>query len=97
MDLILHVIIIATVISFTIRVCLWLMRTFFFRSKALERAAPPGDKNWAIVTGCTSGIGEGFAEELAARGLNVVLVSRNPKKLHEIRQRIGKSQSVCCG
>ena len=36
---------------------------------------------WAIVTGCTQGIGLAYTKELAKRKINVVLVSRNPDKL----------------
>lgn len=32
---------------------------------------------WAAVTGCTSGIGQEFCRQLAARGLNIVLIGRN--------------------
>ena len=36
---------------------------------------------WVIVTGCTSGIGEGFVSELVARGFAVLMVSRSAEKL----------------
>ncbi|KAJ0095783.1 hypothetical protein Patl1_16820 [Pistacia atlantica] len=36
---------------------------------------------WAIVTGCTDGLGKAIAFELASKGLNIVLVGRNPEKL----------------
>ena len=29
---------------------------------------------WAVVTGCTQGIGKCYAEELAQKGLNIVLI-----------------------
>ena len=37
--------------------------------------------DWAVVTGATDGIGKGFVEELASRGMNIVLVSRTQSKL----------------
>ncbi|XP_025422546.1 very-long-chain 3-oxoacyl-CoA reductase-like [Sipha flava] len=46
---------------------------------------------WAVVTGCTDGIGKEYALQLADRRINVALVSRNLDKLravaHEIRER----------
>ena len=39
--------------------------------------------SWAVVTGCTDGIGKAYAEQLAKRGLNIVLISRTLEKLQE--------------
>jgi 17beta-estradiol 17-dehydrogenase / very-long-chain 3-oxoacyl-CoA reductase len=39
---------------------------------------------WAVVTGCTDGIGLGYAEELAKRGFNLFLISRNSQKLDDL-------------
>ena len=46
----------------------------------LERYGPKGV--WAVVTGCTDGIGKAVALELASRGFNLVLISRNIEKLN---------------
>ena len=35
---------------------------------------------WAVITGCTQGIGRSYVEELAKRGMNVVLISRSKEK-----------------
>ena len=43
---------------------------------------------WAVVTGCTSGIGEGFVHELASRGFNVLMLSRSLEKLQATREAI---------
>uniref|UniRef100_A0A0D9WPJ3 Very-long-chain 3-oxoacyl-CoA reductase n=1 Tax=Leersia perrieri TaxID=77586 RepID=A0A0D9WPJ3_9ORYZ len=49
---------------------------------------------WAVVTGPTSGIGRSMALELARLGLNLVLVGRDPSKLHDISDLITKSHGV---
>ena len=43
---------------------------------------------WGLVTGCTQGIGREYAMELAARGMNVVLVSRNKETLGLLSREI---------
>ena len=49
---------------------------------------------WALVTGSTDGIGKVFAFAMAARGLNVILVSRNPQKLKRVAEEIQKKHPV---
>ncbi len=42
-------------------------------------------KNWAIVTGASSGIGRAFAIKFAELGYNLVLISRNKFELDKIK------------
>ena len=50
--------------------------------------------SWAVITGCTDGIGKAYAEQLAKRGLNVVLISRTLEKLQEQAKHIKEKYSV---
>jgi 17beta-estradiol 17-dehydrogenase / very-long-chain 3-oxoacyl-CoA reductase len=47
-----------------------------------------GAKSWAMVTGCTDGIGLSIANELASRGFNIVLLAKDLSKLKAISQQI---------
>lgn len=49
---------------------------------------------WAVVTGASDGIGRGLALELAARGLNVLLVARREQALQQLKSEILKENNV---
>ncbi|NXJ18786.1 HSDL1 protein, partial [Dicrurus megarhynchus] len=49
---------------------------------------------WAVVTGSTDGIGKAYAEELAKRGVNIILVSRNKEKLEAVSRSISETYQV---
>jgi short-subunit dehydrogenase len=49
---------------------------------------------WAVIAGASEGIGAGFARQLAARGLNVVLVSRREPLLAALAEEIRESFGV---
>ena len=49
---------------------------------------------WAVVTGASDGIGRAMAQELATRGLSVVLVARSRDRLDAVSQQIERDHHV---
>ncbi|XP_041366286.1 very-long-chain 3-oxoacyl-CoA reductase-like [Gigantopelta aegis] len=49
---------------------------------------------WAVVTGCTDGIGKAYAFQIAKKGVNVVLISRTQSKLDELAKEIETKYQV---
>ncbi|HKD75990.1 MAG TPA: SDR family NAD(P)-dependent oxidoreductase, partial [Ktedonobacterales bacterium] len=49
---------------------------------------------WAVVTGASSGIGKEFARQLAASGLNLVLVARRQPLLEQIGHTLAQDHQI---
>lgn len=49
---------------------------------------------WALIAGGSSGLGAAFAEALADRGINLILVARNLGKLESLSQRLTEKYPV---
>ncbi|OWF47110.1 very-long-chain 3-oxoacyl-CoA reductase-like [Mizuhopecten yessoensis] len=53
---------------------------------------------WAVVTGCTDGIGKAYTEQLAQKGMDIVLISRTESKLltlaGDIESRFGVKTKI---
>jgi short-subunit dehydrogenase len=49
---------------------------------------------WALVTGASSGIGKEFAQQIAASGINIVLVARREDLLNEVGVEFSKRYGV---
>lgn len=48
----------------------------------------PTSNQWAVVTGATDGLGLEFARQLALKGYNLLLISRNEERLQQTRRQI---------
>lgn len=49
---------------------------------------------WAVVTGASQGLGSSYAEQLAKKGLNVVVVARNGEKLDKLSKKLQSDYGV---
>ena len=50
------------------------------------KAKTPNEAPWALITGCTAGIGEEMTYRFAEQGLNLVLVARNRDKANKVAE-----------
>jgi hypothetical protein len=50
----------------------------------------------ALVTGASKGLGEAFAEALAARGMNLVVVARSTNELNDLSARLYAKYKIQC-
>ena len=55
----------------------------------LQRSSIPPLTQYLVVTGASDGIGKEYALQLAAKGLNIFLVSRTESKLQSVAEEIG--------
>lgn len=80
-----------SVLRFSLAFLQWVYVNFLRPAKNLKKYG-----SWALVTGPTDGIGKAFAFQLARKGLNLVLMGRNPEKLKDVSDSIlakyGKTQ-----
>ncbi|XP_060518967.1 hydroxysteroid dehydrogenase-like protein 1 [Cylas formicarius] len=75
-----------------LQVCRSLLAPWFLPHE--ETSLPKKFGSWALITGSTDGIGKAYALELAKRGMNIVLVSRNINKLRDAQREIESKYSV---
>jgi len=56
--------------------------------RTLDKAFSQRYGPWALIAGGSDGIGLGFAEELAGRGVNLILLARRPEGLEQARNSL---------
>lgn len=61
---------------------------------SLASRAQPSSKGTAVVTGASSGIGAVYADRLARRGYDLVLVARDNARLEALAERLARETGV---
>lgn len=49
---------------------------------------------WVLITGGSEGLGREFASQLAARGMNIIIVGRHQYKLQTVAEALANQFSV---
>jgi len=69
-------------------VILWVGRHIYLFKYRKPTSWEEFNGEWAVVTGASDGIGEGYARALAKRGMNVVIMARTQSKLENIAENL---------
>lgn len=72
-----------SLLKLSLAILKWVYVNFLRPAKNLKKYG-----SWALITGPTDGIGKALAFQLARKGLNLILVGRNPSKLDEVSESI---------
>ena len=64
-------------------------RYFVYKTDWKSKWGADTKDTWAVVTGCTDGIGREYALQLAQKGYSILLVARNSEKLAAVAAEIG--------
>lgn len=67
---------------------------FLFAQKTDYKKYGAGEGAWAVITGASDGIGKGFAQELAKKKFNIVLISRTESKLQTVAKELEENFNV---
>lgn len=68
--------------------CVFILIIFNYLKNKMIKLPKPGENDWALITGCTDGIGLSFTKELSGRGFNIIMISKNINKLESLRSEI---------
>ncbi|XP_016002326.2 very-long-chain 3-oxoacyl-CoA reductase [Rousettus aegyptiacus] len=83
-----------TVAYLALRISYSLFMAFRMWGLGHEAEVGPELGEWAVVTGSTDGIGKSYANELAKRGMKIVLISRSQDKLNQVSSEIREKFKV---
>jgi len=83
---------IVIVLSIKLGYKIWKFVYELFFMKELDLNSRYGKDSWAVITGASHGLGWGFAQGLASRGFNVLLIARNKDLLQERVQKLYEMQ-----
>ncbi|XP_036620789.1 very-long-chain 3-oxoacyl-CoA reductase [Trichosurus vulpecula] len=84
----------STIAYLALRLSYSLFSAFRVWGMGHESEVGPALGEWAVVTGSTDGIGKSYAEELAKRGMKIVLISRSQEKLKDVANEIREKFKV---
>lgn len=83
-----YAIIVYFVLSIVYRLCRGLWNLQLGSLLGFSEKFRPKENSWAVITGSTDGIGLAYAHEFSKKGYNLLLISRNPEKLNNVKEEL---------